>query len=248
MLGEKMTAREQCEILRKCFACLNITSLIELRTQLLSEQLKDAEDASRYLSVFENGRRHFAEMGVIFTDEEAIWIRSSTSTITPILTFEEVAASFFEEANRQRGQLRLAKSSSDAHVAITFDCRRGLSFAVVKASSSHSFTSDEDIPSIAHPKLSAILGFGTMSTLITDRDMFWTRCSITRRDSTLASTTGSSYIPQDRLIRVAEPFALAYIPRDSQVRASVYKNTTYQILTNAIRREQSNPSSLGLRV
>ncbi|KIK32891.1 hypothetical protein CY34DRAFT_100585, partial [Suillus luteus UH-Slu-Lm8-n1] len=74
MLGEKVTARHQWQFLHKRFACLDVTSQFELRDQLFSERLKDAEDASRYLSVFENGRRRFAEMGVTFTDEESIWM------------------------------------------------------------------------------------------------------------------------------------------------------------------------------
>jgi hypothetical protein len=41
---------------------------------LFAERLKDAEDAPRYLRVLENGRWHFAEMAVVFTDEEAIFM------------------------------------------------------------------------------------------------------------------------------------------------------------------------------
>ncbi|KAG2737876.1 hypothetical protein P692DRAFT_20851762 [Suillus brevipes Sb2] len=56
MLGEKLTARQQWDMLIKRFARLDVTSQFELRTQLFSEKLKDAEDASRFLGVFENGR------------------------------------------------------------------------------------------------------------------------------------------------------------------------------------------------
>ncbi|KIK45147.1 hypothetical protein CY34DRAFT_22655 [Suillus luteus UH-Slu-Lm8-n1] len=55
MLGEKVTARQQWQTLHKRFARLDITSQFELRDQLFSEKLKDTSDASRYLSVFENG-------------------------------------------------------------------------------------------------------------------------------------------------------------------------------------------------
>jgi hypothetical protein len=132
MLAEKLTARQQWDTLIKRFARLNITSQFELRTQLFSERLKDTEDASRYLGVFENGRRRFTEMGVTFINEESIWMllnglpetpqwvvfrsltmahyKTSPSSVTttspssPRLTFEEVVTSFTEEANRQRGQ------------------------------------------------------------------------------------------------------------------------------------------------
>jgi len=128
MLGEKLMAHQQWDTRLKHFARLNVTSQFELHTQLFSKKLKDAEDASRYLGVFENGRRRFAEMGVTFTDEESIWMllnglpdtpqwvifrsltmahykqpstSTSTSPSTATLTFEEVITSFTEEANRQ---------------------------------------------------------------------------------------------------------------------------------------------------
>lgn len=134
MLGERLTARQQWEVLLKRFARLDVTSQYELRSNLFSERLKDAEDAARYLGVFENARRRFAEMSVTFTNEESIfmllnglpdtpqWVvfrsltmnaykispsSSSTTTTSPKLTFEEVATSFTEEANRQKGKLKL---------------------------------------------------------------------------------------------------------------------------------------------
>lgn len=138
MLGEKLTARLQWDALLKRFGRLDVTSQFELRDQLFSEQLKDAEDASRYISVFENGRRRFAEMGISFTNSEAVWMLlhglpetpqwvvfrsltlglynkttpSSTSASTAV-TFEDVAAAFTEEANHQRGQLKLARPGSE---------------------------------------------------------------------------------------------------------------------------------------
>jgi hypothetical protein len=62
MLDESLTACEQWEMLRKRFARLDVTSQFELRSQLFTERLKDAEDVSRYLGVIENGCRRFAEM------------------------------------------------------------------------------------------------------------------------------------------------------------------------------------------
>ncbi|KAG2751742.1 hypothetical protein P692DRAFT_20708322, partial [Suillus brevipes Sb2] len=46
----------------------------ELRSQLFSERLKDADDAARYLGVFENGHRRFAEMGITFTEEVCVFM------------------------------------------------------------------------------------------------------------------------------------------------------------------------------
>ncbi|KAG2053852.1 hypothetical protein BDR06DRAFT_859880, partial [Suillus hirtellus] len=74
MLGEKLMARQQWDALLKHFGRLDVTSQFELCDQLFSERLKDAEDASRYISVFENGRRRFAEMGIAFMDSEAVWM------------------------------------------------------------------------------------------------------------------------------------------------------------------------------
>ncbi|KAG2108534.1 hypothetical protein DEU56DRAFT_750098 [Suillus clintonianus] len=134
ILGEKLTARQQWELLTKRFARLDVTSQYELRSQLFSERLKDPDDAPRYLGVFENGRRRFAEMGVTFMDGESIfmllsglpetpqWVvfrslamakmssvstTSSTTTAPATLTFEDIATSFTEEANRQHGKLRM---------------------------------------------------------------------------------------------------------------------------------------------
>lgn len=74
ILDESLSAHEQWDVLAQCFSRLDITSQFELRSQLFSERLKDAEDAPCYLGVLENGRRRFAEMGVVFTDEEAIFM------------------------------------------------------------------------------------------------------------------------------------------------------------------------------
>ncbi|KAG2139851.1 uncharacterized protein EDB93DRAFT_693665 [Suillus bovinus] len=74
MLDEALTAREQWDMLAKRFARLDANCQFELRTQLFAEKLKNPDDAARYLEVFENGRRRFAEMQIMFTDEEFIWM------------------------------------------------------------------------------------------------------------------------------------------------------------------------------
>lgn len=76
LLDEALTARQQpeWESLAKHFGRLDVTSQFELREQLFNEKLKDADDASRYIGVFENGCRRFAEMGVTVTKDEAIFL------------------------------------------------------------------------------------------------------------------------------------------------------------------------------
>jgi hypothetical protein len=132
MLSEKLTAHQQWEVLQKHFVHLDVTLQYELRSQLFLEKLKDADDAARYLGVFENAWWGFAEMTVTFTDEESIfmllnglpdtpqWVvfrsltmntykiaPSSSSTLTASPKLEEVATSFTEEANCQSGKLKL---------------------------------------------------------------------------------------------------------------------------------------------
>lgn len=138
LLDEALTARQQWESLAKHFSRLDITSQFELREQLFNEKLKDAEDASRYIGVFENGCRRFAEMGVTVTKDEAIFLllhglpkttdwlvykrltigqfNSMSSTLstttspaqTTSLTFTHVASSLSEEANQLQGEKKLA--------------------------------------------------------------------------------------------------------------------------------------------
>ncbi|KAG2747613.1 hypothetical protein P692DRAFT_201806426 [Suillus brevipes Sb2] len=124
MLDEALSAHEQWDVLVQRFSHLDITSQFELRLQLFSEKLKDAEDAPWYLG-----------MGVVFTDEEAIfmllnglsetpqWIifrgltisitLSTTSPAPPKITFQVIATSFLEEANCQCSQLKMVKPGSE---------------------------------------------------------------------------------------------------------------------------------------
>ncbi|KAG2750373.1 hypothetical protein P692DRAFT_20847626 [Suillus brevipes Sb2] len=132
MLREKVTVQQQWQVLHKRFARLNITSQMSC----------DANDASWYLSVFKNGRCWFVEMGVTFTDEEAVWMllhglpdtpqwvvyrsltmglyktppasaSSTAPTIPTKVTFEDITISFSEEANCQSGHLKLVRPGSE---------------------------------------------------------------------------------------------------------------------------------------
>ncbi|KAG2754167.1 hypothetical protein P692DRAFT_20721155, partial [Suillus brevipes Sb2] len=74
LLNEASTARQQWDVLAMHFGRLDISSQFELRAQLFAEKLKDADDVSRYISVFEHARRRFAEMAITFTDGEAVFL------------------------------------------------------------------------------------------------------------------------------------------------------------------------------
>ncbi|KAG0701978.1 hypothetical protein DFH29DRAFT_805640 [Suillus ampliporus] len=87
MLDEQLTACGQWDMLLKRFAHLNVTLQFELHSQLFMEKLKDAEDAGRYLGVFENGRQWFMEMQITFTDEEAIFMLLNGLPDTPQWVF-----------------------------------------------------------------------------------------------------------------------------------------------------------------
>jgi len=134
LLPEDLSAREQWKLLAEHFGRTDITSHFELRSKLLSVQLKDANNSSRYLSEFVKARHRFAEMGAMFTDDEAIFLllhglpktpdwnvfhqltfshyaqtstSSSTSTSPVIVTFDDIARRFSAEAIRQGGKRTL---------------------------------------------------------------------------------------------------------------------------------------------
>ncbi|KAG2058763.1 hypothetical protein BDR06DRAFT_1003940 [Suillus hirtellus] len=51
-----------------------MSSQFELQAQLFAKKLKDADNVSCYISVFKNMRRWFAEMAIVFTDGEAVFL------------------------------------------------------------------------------------------------------------------------------------------------------------------------------
>src|SRR6267154_5889187 len=133
LLPEDLSAREQWKLLAEHFGHTDITSHFKLQSKLLSVQL-DANDSSHYLSEFVEARRCFAEMGAMFTDDEAIFLllhrlpktpdwnvfrqltfshyaqtstSSSTSTSPVIVTFDDIARCFSAEAIRQGGERTL---------------------------------------------------------------------------------------------------------------------------------------------
>lgn len=298
LLGESLTARQQWDTLSKHFGRLDMTSQFELRDQLFNEKLKDADDASRYIGVFENGRRRFAEMGVVVTEDETIYLllhglpkttewlvfrrltygqfntpnfspaaTTSSPAPPPTRTFVQVASALSEEANRIRVEKKSSgpgseyanattsssysvemkvnpktgvrihrqnpkgvscenaacaglprslthdlehclqkgggmenkapwgrnnsKKSPKKEVAAAADGtssttsdttssstasepKRELSCAVIEELNDDAYPSVEDIACIAQQSLSTILDSGTTSTLITDRQYFWT--------------------------------------------------------------------------
>lgn len=73
LLSELQTARQQWELLAQHYSCNDILSQYELRIRVRSKKLKDAEDATHYVGVFEDTRRRFLQMGVKYTMEESIF-------------------------------------------------------------------------------------------------------------------------------------------------------------------------------
>lgn len=146
LLSENWTAREQWNTLATHFGRLDVTSQFKLRAQLFAEKLKDPDDAPRYISTFENARRRFAEMAVVVTKDEMVFLLlhglplspewlifkcmtmnlystltpSSSSTTTKKMTFANIVTSLSEEANRLRGELKLNGPGSEYANATSF--------------------------------------------------------------------------------------------------------------------------------
>jgi len=72
-LSDSQTACQQWEILAQQFSRNNLMSQYELQARIRAEKLKDAEDAPHYLGVFEDVCRHFIQMGVTYSNDEAIF-------------------------------------------------------------------------------------------------------------------------------------------------------------------------------
>jgi hypothetical protein len=72
-LDENLTAQEQWEILAQRYSWNDLLSQYELRAHVHSEKLKDAEDAVRYLGIFEDACQHFIQMGMTYSDDEAVF-------------------------------------------------------------------------------------------------------------------------------------------------------------------------------
>ncbi|KAG2348102.1 hypothetical protein BDR05DRAFT_996390 [Suillus weaverae] len=74
LLNEASTTRQQWDILAMHFGHLDMSSQFELQAQLFAEKLKDADDISHYISIFEHARQCFAKMAIMFTDGEAVFL------------------------------------------------------------------------------------------------------------------------------------------------------------------------------
>ncbi|KIK76794.1 hypothetical protein PAXRUDRAFT_100873, partial [Paxillus rubicundulus Ve08.2h10] len=72
-LDENQTARQQWDVLAQRYSRTDILSQYELRACVRSEKLKDTSDALRYLGVFEDARRRFIQMGVMYSEDEAVF-------------------------------------------------------------------------------------------------------------------------------------------------------------------------------
>ena len=155
-LNENQTACEQWDILSEHYLWNDILSQYKLRARVRSEKLKDTDDTSRYLGIFEDARRRFIQMGITYSNDEAIFdllqglpdgvewqifkeftmnrmstsssstATSSTTPSTP-LTFDEVAKLFTEKANTIVGRRKLAGPGSEyANIAIVQGTRSNI--------------------------------------------------------------------------------------------------------------------------
>lgn len=73
LLNKDSSTCQQWEVLADHYGQKDLLSQYELRACIHSEKLKDAEDTSCYIGVFEEVCRHFIEMGVTYSDEESIF-------------------------------------------------------------------------------------------------------------------------------------------------------------------------------
>ncbi|KIK32194.1 hypothetical protein CY34DRAFT_37464, partial [Suillus luteus UH-Slu-Lm8-n1] len=83
LLNESWTAQEQWNTLAIHFRCLDVTSQFELCMQLFAEKLKDPDDTPRYISTFEGTRCRFAEMSIVVTDDEMVFLILHGLLLTP---------------------------------------------------------------------------------------------------------------------------------------------------------------------
>jgi len=143
LLSRTQTARQQWNILAQHYSRIDLLSQYELRSRVRSEKLKDEDDATRYIGVFEDARRRFLHMGVTYTVEESIFdllqglpegvdweifrefmlnkltqssVTSSTtpsSSTSPKFTFEDATKLLAEKANAIVGRRKLAGPGSE---------------------------------------------------------------------------------------------------------------------------------------
>ena len=146
-LNESQTVCEQWDILSECYSRNDLLSQYELCARICLEKLKDANDASRYLGVFEDTHRRFIQMGIIYSNDESIFdllqglpdgiewqifkeftmncmsisstsTRSTTTPSTP-LTFDTVTKLFTEKANAIIRRRKFAGPGSEyANIAV----------------------------------------------------------------------------------------------------------------------------------
>lgn len=146
-LNEGQTTHEQWEILLEQYSRNDLLSQYELCTRVCLEKLKDADNAPWYLGVFEDARHCFIQMGVSYSNEEAIFYllqglpdgiewqickeftmkhMSTPSTTTPTTTMsapasftcDDVTKSFSKKANTIIGRRKQVQNHSHARCRI----------------------------------------------------------------------------------------------------------------------------------
>ncbi|KAG2055890.1 hypothetical protein BDR06DRAFT_1006377 [Suillus hirtellus] len=109
------TAKEQWTTLTTHYAHLNISSQFELHAQLFVEKLKDVDDTSHYISTFKNVRRHFAEIGVIVTEDEMVFLLLHGLPSTPEwIIFKHMTMNLYSSSS-----IPTAPSSSSTTTTVT---------------------------------------------------------------------------------------------------------------------------------
>ena len=73
LLNVSQSAWEQWEILSSHYSCNDLLLQYELRKHIHIEKLKDVEDITHYIGIFEDARCCFTQMGVIYTTKESIF-------------------------------------------------------------------------------------------------------------------------------------------------------------------------------
>ena len=140
-VDKDLMAWEQWNILAQWYSRNDLLLQYELQAQRNSKKLKEADNAPCYLGTFKNTCHHFVQMGVIYSNDEAVFdllqglldiikwqifreimltklntSHSSSTTSTPSpkkLSFNEVAKSFIEKASAIISKWKLAGPGSE---------------------------------------------------------------------------------------------------------------------------------------
>ncbi|KAG1743744.1 uncharacterized protein EDB91DRAFT_1081112 [Suillus paluster] len=167
ILGEKLTARQQWEMLSKRF----IPSRCHFPIQTSIPTLLQKTERPRQCFTLS----WFAEMGITFTDiflkRPKEWRGKHHSEVNKEENWKDIAAAATDSKTTPA-----PPSSSTETSALTASSShmRDWSCTIAEELDTESLLKDEDITCITSQMLSTILDSGTTSTLITNQSYFWT--------------------------------------------------------------------------